>query len=445
MKTYNLDTIQKVPLREVWPHEAHDFTKWLAEEQNLATLGMAVGIELELIETESSVGSFNVDIYAQESGTGRKVIIENQLEDTNHDHLGKVITYAAGKGAEVVIWVVAHARDEHRQAIEWLNQHTDSDFGFFLVEVELWKIGDSLPAPRFGVVEQPNEWTKTVKLSEGLSETEKVKLAYWTAYREVAGGHPEFLKEFSPQKPSKDHWSTLRLGVSAYHLALLIDTHKGRTGIELYVDDDKEIGHRAIANSWVFEEHLGLTAAPFDAKKASGLRFYKAGHPIKGHQDAWPGYIEEQLGWALEMKKNNRGDRALKKPRQFSHVTGARCSAPPGRSTQTTRDVLRKRPRPWIKPRAWALHFIPSRFIPSPSTRQARSQRLPGGRCERWAHEESAGYRAPFRTSGRQQDTVRAQPCRHLSPLDRSQRRSRRRRAPRFRARLCSSPFPSSR
>ena len=95
----------------------------------------------------------------------------------------------------------------------------------------------------------------------------------------------------------------LRLGVSAYHLALLIDTHKGRTGIELYVDDDKEIGHRAIANSGVFEERLGLTAAPFDAKKASGLRFYKAGHPIKGHQDAWPTYIEEQLGWAIEMKK----------------------------------------------------------------------------------------------------------------------------------------------
>ncbi len=89
MKTYNLDTIKKVPLREVWPHEAHDFTKWLAEEQNLATLGMAVGIELELIETESSVGSFNVDIYAQESGTSRKVIIENQLEDTNHDHLAR--------------------------------------------------------------------------------------------------------------------------------------------------------------------------------------------------------------------------------------------------------------------------------------------------------------------------------------------------------------------
>ena len=95
----------------MWPNEARDFTKWLSVESNLNMLGNAIGIELELVETESSVGSFNVDIYAQESGTGRKVVIENQLEDTNHDHLGKVITYAAGKGAEVVIWVVARALD----------------------------------------------------------------------------------------------------------------------------------------------------------------------------------------------------------------------------------------------------------------------------------------------------------------------------------------------
>ena len=311
MKTYNLDTIQKVPLREAWPHEAHDFTKWLAEEQNLATLGTAVGIELELIETESSVGSFNVDIYAQESGTGRKVIIENQLEDTNHDHLGKVITYAAGKGAEVVIWVVARARDEHRQAIEWLNQHTDSDFGFFLVEVELWKIGDSLPAPRFGVVEQPNEWTKTVRLSEGLSETEKVKLAYWTAYREVAGGYPEFLKEFSPQKPSKDHWSTLRLGVSAYHLALLIDTHKGRTGIELYVDDDKEIGHRAIANSGIFEEPRA-DGGTLRCEKGLGTALLQGGPPHQGPPGRMAGVHRGTARMGPRDEKNNRGDRALK-------------------------------------------------------------------------------------------------------------------------------------
>lgn len=300
---YNLDKLKKVDLRDVWPHEALDFTKWLSEEPNLAILSSAVGIELELIETESSVGSFNVDIYAQEAGTGRKVIIENQLEDTNHDHLGKVITYAAGKGAEVVVWVVARARDEHRQAIEWLNQHTDSDFGFFLVEIELWSIGDSLPAPRFNVVEQPNEWTKAIKLSEGLSETERVKLSYWTKYREVAQATPEFLRVFNPQKPSKDHWTTLRCGTSAYHIALLIDTQRRRIGIEFYVPNDKVIGHKAIGNASEFEKRLCLEAKPFDAKKASGVRFYKDGCKIKGNEKAWEGFIKQQLNWALEMKQ----------------------------------------------------------------------------------------------------------------------------------------------
>ena len=234
MAICNLDQLNRIDLRKVWPNEARDFTKWLSVESNLNMLGNAIGIELELVETESSVGSFNVDIYAQESGTGRKVVIENQLEDTNHDHLGKVITYAAGKGAEVVIWVVARARDEHRQAIEWLNQHTDSSFGFFLVEIELWSIGDSLPAPRFNVVEQPNEWTKTIKLSECLSETERTKLSYWTKYREVAQASFEFLKVFNPQKPSKDHWTTLRCGTSSYHIALLVDTQRGCIGIEFF-------------------------------------------------------------------------------------------------------------------------------------------------------------------------------------------------------------------
>ena len=300
---YRLDQMQRVDLRTVWPHEALDFTRWLSEEPNLNLLGSAVGIELELIETESSVGSFNVDIFAQESGTGHKVIIENQLEETNHDHLGKVITYAAGKGAEVVIWVVSRARDEHRQAIEWLNQHTDSDFGFFLVEIELWSIGNSLPAPRFNVVEQPNEWTKALKLSEGLSDTERVKLSYWTKYREIAMNTPEFLKVFSPQKPSKDHWTTLSCGTSAYHMSLLIDTQHGRVGIEFYVPDDKEIGRKAIENASRFEERLELKARPFDAKKASGLRLYKDGCKIKGNENAWPDFIRNQLGWALAMKE----------------------------------------------------------------------------------------------------------------------------------------------
>ena len=130
-----LSKIKRVDLRTIWPHEACDFTPWLAQSENLNALGNALDMEIELIETESSVGSFNADIYAEEPGTGRKIIIENQLEDTNHDHLGKIITYAAGKEAKVVIWIVAHARSEHQLAIEWLNQYTDSDIGFFLIEM----------------------------------------------------------------------------------------------------------------------------------------------------------------------------------------------------------------------------------------------------------------------------------------------------------------------
>lgn len=266
-------------------------------------MSSTVGIELELIETESSVGSFNVDIYAQEAGTGRRVIIENQLEDTNHDHLGKIITYAAGKDAQAVIWIVRRARDEHRQAIEWLNAHTDDEAAFFLVEIEVWSIGDSLPAPRFNVVEQPNEWARAVKASEGMSETDKIKLAYWTRYREVAEATPEFMKEFSPRKPAKNHWSTLSCESSAYHMALLIDTQGGRTGVEFYVPDDKEIGHRAIANVAIFEQRLGLKAKVFDATKASGIRLYKTGRAVRTRQDKRDDFIKEQLGWALEMKK----------------------------------------------------------------------------------------------------------------------------------------------
>ena len=119
---------------KVWPHEANDFTTWLAEKDNLSLLGEAVGIELEPVETESSVGGFSLDILAKEADTGRNVVIENQLEETNHDHLGKIITYASGKDAAIIVWVVKRARPEHRKAIEWLNQHIDQALPSFLLK-----------------------------------------------------------------------------------------------------------------------------------------------------------------------------------------------------------------------------------------------------------------------------------------------------------------------
>ena len=153
MKT-NLSKLKKVDLRKAWPHEANDFTKWLAEEENLESLSEAVGMNLSLIQTEASVGKFNVDILAEESITEKKVIIENQLEMTNHDHLGKLITYAAGFDAKAAIWLVKEVRDEHKKSIEWLNNISDEETGFFLIKIELLQICllYTSPSPRDGLL-----------------------------------------------------------------------------------------------------------------------------------------------------------------------------------------------------------------------------------------------------------------------------------------------------
>ena len=165
----NLGTLEEIKdLREVWSHEAHDFTPWLAK--NISILGDEVGIDISIEETESSIGAFNVDIFATDADTGKKIIIGNQLEETDHDHLGKLITYASGKSADLVIWLVRKARPEHRAAIEWLNNHTDEGVGFILCEIKVFRIGNSEPAPKFEIIEQPNNWVKEMKKPSGTNK-----------------------------------------------------------------------------------------------------------------------------------------------------------------------------------------------------------------------------------------------------------------------------------
>ena len=281
-------------LRTVWPHEANDFTKWLAEDTNLEELGNAVGIDIDLEERESSVGSFSVDLYATESGSGRKIIIENQLEDTNHDHLGKLITYASGKGAEVVIWIVKRARDEHRQAIEWLNQHTDSNIGFFLVEIELWQINDSLLAPKFNVVEKPNDWAKTMKSIEGMSETDRLKLEFWQAFNAQMENNADFHREFNLRKPQPCHWYDLSLGTSSYYISLNINTQKKKIDAGLYIPNDKEVFHRLQEHKAEFDSAFGTDIEFRDAGKSSRILLY---HSINVKDRAkWP----EAAMWLFE-------------------------------------------------------------------------------------------------------------------------------------------------
>lgn len=183
-----LGTLEEIEdLREVWPHEAHDFTPWLAK--NVVVLSETVGIDICIEETESSVGDFNVDIFATDADTGKRVIIENQLEETDHNHLGKLITYASGKAADLVIWLVRKARPEHRAAIEWLNNHTDEGVGFILCEIKLFKIGNSEPAPKFEIVEQPNDWVKEMRKPSGtIQKTVLPKIKDMLAWGVVSAG-----------------------------------------------------------------------------------------------------------------------------------------------------------------------------------------------------------------------------------------------------------------
>ena len=299
----NLGKIERISdLRSVWAHEALDFTKWLGKEANLGLLSDALGIDISLEELESSVGGFSVDIYASEETTGRKIIIENQLEDTDHDHLGKIITYASGKSAEVIVWIVQRARDEHKQAIEWLNQHTDENIGFFLVEIELWKIDNSAPAVKFNVVERPNDWAKTMKIKDTLTETKQSNLEYWQKFNDYAVSNENFKKTFTTQKPQAQNWHNLSVGTSKYHIALGIGYQKKRISAEIYISDNKEIFEQFKENATEIETMLGLPVEWIEATKACRILITK-NFDVKNKVSEWETCFEWHCKMAGKLKE----------------------------------------------------------------------------------------------------------------------------------------------
>lgn len=267
---------QVTDLRSIWKHEAKDFTPWLSKEENLSILSETIGIDIILEEKESNVGDFSVDLYASEEGTGRRIIIENQLEETNHDHLGKIITYASGKDAEVIIWIVKKARDEHKQAIEWLNQHTDERSSFFLIEIELWRINDSEPAPKFNIVERPNDWAKAMRKTSSLSDTDNLKLDFWQKFNDNAQNNISFSKIFKLRKPQAQHWYDLGVGSSAYHICLTVNTQKNIISAGLYINEDKSIFESFRNKEAEVEKILEGKIEWRDAKKASRFMVSKS-------------------------------------------------------------------------------------------------------------------------------------------------------------------------
>lgn len=275
-----LSKIERVDLREVWKHEASDFTNWLAKKENLDLLSEEIGIDISLIQTEASVGKFNVDILAEEENTGKKIIIENQLEPTDHDHLGKVITYASGHDAEIIIWIVKNVRDEHKQAIDWLNEHTDDKINLFALQMEIWQIAESPYAPKFQIIAKPNDWAKAIKKVSGtsseLSDTKMTQLEFWTKFKEYVQDNNGKIKL---RKTYPQHWYNISFGFSVCYVCLTVNSQTNQVGCEIYIPNSKQLFHCLHNNKEQIEEDLGniLQWEELPGKKASRIKLLEDG------------------------------------------------------------------------------------------------------------------------------------------------------------------------
>jgi hypothetical protein len=270
-----LSKIKKLELRKVWNNEARDFTNWLAQEDSLDQLGNEIGIDITLLKTEASVGKYNVDILAEEETSRRKIIIENQLEDTNHDHLGKIITYASGYDAKIIIWIVKDVREEHHKAIEWLNEHTDEEISFFLIKIELLQIGDSDPAPQFEILASPNEWAKTIKSTQSngeLTETKLLQLEFWKEFKSFIQKKDSSIRLKSP---SPRNWYNISIGSRSVSISLSTSIRTNTISCELYFDDNKELFNLLLNNKSEIESFSGEEFEWVNMKKDSRMRLTK--------------------------------------------------------------------------------------------------------------------------------------------------------------------------
>lgn len=279
--------LTEVDVRNLWRHEQYDFSNWLAKEENIQLLDDEIGLTLSDVNKEVFIGSYRCDLVAKDETTGKVVIIENQLEATNHDHLGKIITYAAGLDSKTIVWIVKEAREEHKAAIEWLNNNTSEDIGFFLIELHAYKIGDSLPAPMFKVIEKPNNFTKLSKQNysdKGLNQTQNERLMFWEEFNKVlvAKGKP-----FNVRKATTDHWYDVAIGTSEAHLAINLVNKENKIVLEMYIPDNKVLFDQMYSEKEKIESKLDMSFnwERLDDKKASRIKYDIPGLDFSNHEN----------------------------------------------------------------------------------------------------------------------------------------------------------------
>lgn len=279
--------LKEVDIRELWKHEQYDFSEWLSKKENIENLNEILGLTLVDISKETYVGTYRCDLFAKDETTGIKVIIENQLEISNHDHLGKIITYASGLDAKVVVWIVKEAREEHRSAIEWLNNNTNSNVNFFLIEIHAYKIGNSDPAPMFQVVEQPNDFIKNNKSTnrdESMNKSQSQRIEFWNQFNNVV---IERGKPFNIRKPTTDHWYNIAIGTSDAHIDITLVNKDSLIGVEIYITDNKELFDKLYSRKDEIEEELGfqLDWRRLDNSKASRIVYHIKGLNFDDHSN----------------------------------------------------------------------------------------------------------------------------------------------------------------
>jgi len=308
MNEKQLGSLTRVELRDIWYDEAGAFTPWLATPENLQLLGQTLGLELEYEDQETRVGSFRADISARDTSDGSWVLIENQLERTDHLHLGQLLTYAAGLEAVTIVWVSAQFRDEHRGALDWLNEITDDRFRFFGLEIELWRIGDSVSAPKFNVVSKPNDWTATIQAaardSEAIGERQQLQLEFWSEFR----AYMDERSSIRCSKPQPQSWMYHPLERTGVHLSSNLSSWNSATNklspeirVELYMDgrDAKSIFAMLQAQNQAIQSELDETLIWYNNENNKSCRIYARKDAEFTDRETRTGCFE-WLKWNLE-------------------------------------------------------------------------------------------------------------------------------------------------
>lgn len=283
-------------VRDQWRSEASDFTPWLAN--NIEELTKAIGLELEVENIEVAAGPYSADILAKDTGTDEYVVIENQLEKTNHDHLGKALTYAAVLDASTIIWIATDFTEEHKKTLDWLNDHTPDEISFYGIQLELWQIDNSTPAVRLNTISRPNEAVKQAaksKHADELSDAQRFQLEFWTKFR----GRLEKTNEFpSLQTPRPKHWFDISLGKSNIHLAPTCNTGDRILRIRVYISNRiaGEMLPYLEGRKAEIEESIGQTLQ-WDPYPNSKDKTIVLEHPANFDDER---QIDEALDWMVE-------------------------------------------------------------------------------------------------------------------------------------------------